>query len=286
MGVNITLPLPPPLKGGGDQTEKVMYTAGIDIGSVSTEVVILGEEGIKGYSVLDSQVDIEKTAEVALDIALDMARLVRKDVAYSVATGYGRNNVHYANKQVTEITCHAMGAHYLFPNTRTIIDIGGQDSKAVALTTDGPSGPRVVDFCMNDKCAAGTGRFLEVMARVLDVDIREMGPLSQKSTTEINISSMCTVFAESEVISLIHQKHNKEDIISGLHTAIARKVLSLVQRLDIREEVTLTGGVMKNVGVVEKLQQELSHRKVNLPEEPQIVGAIGAALLARKYVHS
>ncbi|MEK7822380.1 MAG: acyl-CoA dehydratase activase, partial [Planctomycetota bacterium] len=172
----------------------------------------------------------------------------------------------------------------LFPNTRTIIDIGGQDSKAVALTTDGPSGPRVVDFCMNDKCAAGTGRFLEVMARVLDVDIKEMGPLSQKSTREINISSMCTVFAESEVISLIHQKHNKEDIISGLHTAIARKVLSLVQRLDIREEVTLTGGVMKNVGVVEKLQQELSPRKVNLPEEPQIVGAIGAALLARRYI--
>ncbi|MFN3467210.1 MAG: BadF/BadG/BcrA/BcrD ATPase family protein, partial [Candidatus Brocadiales bacterium] len=118
-----------------------------------------------------------------------------------------------------------------------------------------------------------------------DVGIKEMGPLSQKSTKEINISSMCTVFAESEVISLIHQKHNKEDIISGLHTAIARKVLSLVQRLDIKEEVTLTGGVMKNVGVVEKLQQELAPRKVNLPEEPQIAGAIGAALLARKYVH-
>ena len=263
-----------------------MYTAGIDIGSVSTEAVILGEDGIKGYSVLDSQMDIEKTAEEALDIALDMARLGRRDVAYSVATGYGRNNVHYANKQVTEITCHAVGAHYLFPNTRTIIDIGGQDSKAVSLMADGPSGPRVIDFCMNDKCAAGTGRFLEVMARVLNVDIKEMGPLSQKSTKEINISSMCTVFAESEVISLIHQKYNKEDIISGLHTAIARKVLSLVQRLNIREEVTLTGGVMKNVGVVEKLQQELAPRKVNLPEEPQIVGAIGAALLARKYAHS
>ena len=263
-----------------------MYTAGIDIGSVSTEVVILGDEGVKGYSVLDSQVDIEKTAEEALDIALDMARLKRTDIAYAVATGYGRNNIHYANRQVTEITCHAIGAHFLFSNTRTIIDIGGQDSKAIALTNDGQSGPRVVDFCMNDKCAAGTGRFLEVMARVLDVGIKELGPLSQKSTKKVNISSMCTVFAESEVISLIHQKYAKEDIISGLHTAIARKVLSLVQRLNIKEEVTLTGGVMKNIGVVEKLQEELAPRKVNLPEEPQIVGAIGAAILARKYISS
>ncbi len=261
-----------------------MYTAGIDIGSVSTEVVILGEEGVMGYSVLASQVDIENTAREALDVAIKMAGLNRKDVTFAVATGYGRNNVPYANKQVTEITCHAVGAHHLFPGTRTIIDIGGQDSKAIALVADGPSGPRVVDFCMNDKCAAGTGRFLEVMANVLDVDIKEMGPLSQRSTKEINISSMCTVFAESEVISLIHQKHPKEDIVSGLHTAIARKVLSLVQRLDIKEDVTLTGGVMKNIGVVEKLQQELAPRRVNLPEEPQIVGAIGAALLARKYV--
>jgi predicted CoA-substrate-specific enzyme activase len=242
-----------------------MYTAGIDIGSVSTEVVILGDESIRGFSVLDSQVDIEKTAEEALHIALDTAQLSRKDIAYAVATGYGRNNVPYANKQVTEITCHAVGAHYLFPNTRTIIDIGGQDSKAIALVADGPGGPRVVDFCMNDKCAAGTGRFLEVMARVLDVDIRDLGPLSQKSTREIHISSMCTVFAESEIISLIHQKYAKEDIIGGLHTAIARKVLSLVQRLDIREDVTLTGGVMKNHGVVEKLQQEYPQGRLTFP---------------------
>ena len=137
---------------------------------------------------------------------------------------------------------------------------------------------------MNDKCAAGTGRFLEVMAGVLDVDINDMGALSQKSSQETSISSMCTVFAESEVISLIHQKLPKEDIINGLHTAIARKVLSLVQRVPIEEEITLTGGVMKNIGVCEKLREELAPKKVNLPDEPQIAGALGAAIIAKKYV--
>lgn len=139
---------------------------------------------------------------------------------------------------------------------------------------------------MNDKCAAGTGRFLEVMARVLEVGVKDLGPLSQMATQEVNISSMCTVFAESEVISLIHQKYPKEDIIKGLHTAIARKVLGLVQRLDIQEEITLTGGVMKNIGVCEKLMEELYPRKVNLPEEPQIAGALGAAFMARRYCDS
>lgn len=264
-----------------------MFTAGIDIGSVSTEAVIVGERGeIKGFSVLDSQVDIERTAQEALEKALERAGLRQGDLDYVVATGYGRNNVPYAQRSVTEITCHAIGAHYLFPGTRTIIDIGGQDSKAIALAAEGDNNARVVDFCMNDKCAAGTGRFLEVMARVLEVGVKDLGPLSQKATQEVSISSMCTVFAESEVISLIHQKYPKEDIIKGLHTAIARKVLGLVQRLDIQEEITLTGGVMKNIGVCQKLTEELYPRKVNLPEEPQIAGALGAALLARRFCGS
>ncbi|MFQ5862880.1 MAG: acyl-CoA dehydratase activase [Candidatus Brocadiales bacterium] len=265
-----------------------MITAGIDIGSVSTEVVVLGDEQeeILGYSVLDSEVDIEKMASEALDVALEKARLRREEIDYMIATGYGRNNIPFAHKSVTEITCHALGAHHLFPGTRTIIDIGGQDSKAIAIVGQDNGGVRVVDFIMNDKCAAGTGRFLDVMAGVLDVDIKDMGILSQKSTQEVSISSMCTVFAESEVISLIHQKLPKEDIISGLHTAIVRKVLSLVQRVPIKEEITLTGGVMKNVGVCEKLRQELLPKRVNLPDEPQIAGALGAALMARRHVHS
>lgn len=262
-----------------------MITAGIDIGSVSTEVVVLGENHeILGYTIFDSQVDIERTARTALDAALEKAQLRREDIDYMIATGYGRNNVPFANKAVTEITCHALGAHHLFPGTRTIIDIGGQDSKAIAIVGQDNGGARVVDFIMNDKCAAGTGRFLEVMAGVLDVDIKDMGSLSQKSSREVSISSMCTVFAESEVISLIHQKLPKEDIISGLHTAIVRKVLSLVQRVPIEEEITLTGGVMKNVGVCEKLRHELSPKRVNLPDEPQIAGALGAAIMARRHV--
>ena len=262
-----------------------MITAGVDIGSVSTEVVVLGDNNeILGVSILDSRVDVEMTAREGLDIALKQAGIKSDDIDHMIAPGYGRNNVPFADKSVTEITCHALGAHHLFPGTRTIIDIGGQDSKAIAIVGRGNGDARVVDFIMNDKCAAGTGRFLEVMAGVLDVDVEDLGRLSQKSTREVSISSMCTVFAESEVISLIHQKLSKEDIISGLHTAIARKVLSLVQRVPIEEEITLTGGVMKNTGVCEKLRQELAPKRVNLPDEPQIAGALGAALMARRRV--
>ena len=262
-----------------------MITAGIDIGSVSTEVVIVdSNKEIIGSIIVASQVDIEKTANEALDIVLKNNKFSRNDIDSIVATGYGRNNVPFANKSVTEITCHAVGAHHLFPDTKTIIDIGGQDSKAIAITSQNNGNPRVVDFIMNDKCAAGTGRFLEVMAGVLNVDTKDLGALSEKSTKEISISSMCTVFAESEVISLIHQKLSTEDIISGLHTAIVRKVLSLVQRIPIENEITLTGGVMKNLGMCKKLKEEFSPNCVNLPGDPQIAGALGAAIIARKYV--
>lgn len=262
-----------------------MITAGIDIGSVSTEVVIVGNDNnIIGSIVVASQIDMEKTANDALDAVLNNNNLKRDAIDYIVATGYGRNNVPFANKSVTEITCHAAGAHFLFPGTRTIIDIGGQDSKAIAIAGQSNENPRVIDFIMNDKCAAGTGRFLEVMAGVLNVKVNDLGTLSQQSSKEVSISSMCTVFAESEVISLIHQKLAKEDIISGLHTAIVRKVLSLVQRVPIEDEITLTGGVMKNFGMCKKLAEELAPNHVNLPDDPQIAGALGAAIIARKYV--
>lgn len=261
-----------------------MITAGIDIGSVSTEVVIIDEnKDVLSSIVFASQMDMEKTANDALRSALDEAKINREDIDYIIATGYGRNNVSFADKSVTEITCHAMGAHHLFPGTRTIIDIGGQDSKAISIANSKKDTPKVIDFIMNDKCAAGTGRFLEVMAGVLNVEVKDLGELSQKSSKEISISSMCTVFAESEVISLIHQKLSREDIISGLHTSIARKVLSLVQRIPIEDEITLTGGVMKNIGMCKKLKEELSDNNVNLPDDPQIAGALGAAIIARKH---
>lgn len=262
-----------------------MITAGIDIGSVSTEVVIIGDDKeIIGSIVFASQIDIEKTANEALDSVLGSAGIKRDNIDFIVATGYGRNNVPFADKAVTEITCHAMGARHIFPETKTIIDIGGQDSKAISIVSQDNGTARVADFIMNDKCAAGTGRFLEVMAGVLNVGVKDLGELSQQSTKEVSISSMCTVFAESEVISLIHQKLPREDIISGLHTAIVRKVLSLVQRIPIQDEITLTGGVMKNIGMCEKLKEELPDYKVNLPADPQIAGALGAAIIARKYV--
>ncbi len=263
-----------------------MITAGIDIGSVSTEVVIVGNDNeIIDSVVVASQMDMEKTAKDAMDVVLEKSGLKNENIDYIIATGYGRNNVPFANKAVTEITCHAKGAQFLYPGTRTIIDIGGQDSKAIAIA-DGKNGnTRVIDFVMNDKCAAGTGRFLEVMAGVLNVDVKDLGELSQKSTKEISISSMCTVFAESEVISLIHQRLSKEDIISGLHTAISRKVLSLAQRIPIEDEITLTGGVMKNSGMCKKLMEELAPGRVNMPDDPQIAGALGAAIIARKYVN-
>ena len=264
-----------------------MITAGIDIGSVSTEVVIVGNDNVMIESiVVTSQVDMEKTARDAINVVLEKSGLKDEDLNYIIATGYGRNNIPFANKAVTEITCHARGAQSLFPETSTIIDIGGQDSKAIAIATGNNGNTRVIDFVMNDKCAAGTGRFLEVMAGVLNVDVNDLGELSQNSTKEISISSMCTVFAESEVISLIHQRLSKEDIISGLHTAIARKVLSLAQRIPIENEITLTGGVMKNSGMCKKLIEELAPGRVNLPDNPEIVGALGAAIIARKYVNA
>ena len=178
---------------------------------------------------------------------------------------------------ITEITCHARGAFFVHPETRTVIDIGGQDSKVIRLDGQG----RNVDFQMNDKCAAGTGRFLEVMAHALEVKLEDLGGLSLSAPRTIQISSMCTVFAESEVVSLIAENQPKEVIIRGLHDAIADRILGLVRRVGVEEKVTLTGGVAKNEGVVRALEERLAV-KLFVPPEPQIIGALGAALLARE----
>jgi len=204
-----------------------------------------------------------------------------KNLSSIVATGYGRINVPFADKSITEITCHALGANWLNPGTRTVIDIGGQDSKVISIDENG----RVVDFIMNDKCAAGTGRFLEVMAQALGVKTEELGNESLKSKKKITISSMCTVFAESEVISLVAEGCAKEDIIRGLHKAISNRICSMACRLRLENIITLTGGVAKNTGMVQALKKRLK-AKVYVPEEPQIVGALGAAIAARKIVNS
>lgn len=263
--------LPPEICRG-----KGTICAGIDVGSQSTDAVLIGDSGqIYSYSIRDTSYDVTKSARLVYEECLEKAGIKKEDVAMVISTGYGRERVDFADERITEITCHARGAKALFSETRSIIDIGGQDSKAIRINDDG----RIIDFTMNDKCAAGTGRFLENMARVLDLSIQDMVKMGLSAGEEVKISSMCTVFAESEVISLIHQGKTREAIIKGLFRAIAARVSPMMKRLGLVDEVTMTGGVAKNKGVVEAMKEEIG-KKINVPEEPQIVGALGASIIA------
>jgi len=258
-----------------------MYYAGVDVGAVTGKVVILGEDGeIVGFSIVPTGASGRRAAEVALEKALEKAGLGRDLVGQVVATGYGRASVDYAGRRVTEITCHARGAHHLYPQVRTVIDVGGQDSKVIVV---GPKG-RVLDFLMNDKCAAGTGRFLEVMAGALELDVEELGEVGLRARRPVSISSTCTVFAESEVVGLVSEGAAREDIVAGLHKAIARRIGAMAARVGFAPPVVMTGGVAKNRGAVKALEERLGTSLI-IPEEPQIVGALGAALLAREGDH-
>ena len=254
------------------------YFAGIDVGSLSTEAVILDAQNeLVGYSIIETGANSTDAAEEALDKALVDANLSQGQIRSSVATGYGRISVPLADKKVTEISCHGMGAYHLFPDTGTVIDIGGQDSKVIRVGEGG----KVLDFTMNDKCAAGTGRFLEVMASKLQVSLEEMGKLSLQAGGELRISSVCTVFAESEVVSLVAQNHPKEEIIRGLHRAIVNRLWSMIKTVGVHGAVTMSGGVAKNRGVVALMEEKLGSA-MHLHTEPQIIGALGAALMASK----
>jgi predicted CoA-substrate-specific enzyme activase len=253
-----------------------MYAVGIDIGSTSGEALILDDDEIVAWSVVDTGYNSRRAAAQALDEALAKTQLARDQLNPIVATGYGRVAVDFATQQVTEISCYARGIHHLFPEVQTVIDIGGQDSKVVAV---GPGG-RPLDFAMNDKCAAGTGRFLEVMARALQLDLEEMGACALRARRAAEISSTCTVFAESEVISLVAEGIEREEIVAGLCRAIARRVGAMACQVGVEPPVAFAGGVAKNVGVVRALQEILGEELI-VPDEPQIVGALGAALLAR-----
>ncbi len=254
-----------------------MYFAGVDVGSISAEVVIIDETGqVAGQAIGYTGANSVAASERTLEEALAKAGIKKEDIKRVVSTGYGRERVPYADDKVTEITCHGRGAVHLFPETRTVIDIGGQDSKAISIDENG----RVQNFQMNDKCAAGTGRFLEVMARALEVDLVDMGNLGLASEKDVSVSSVCTVFAESEVVGLIHQGTDKKDIINGIHKAVADRTRALAGRVGIKPMVTMTGGVAKNPGVVKVLENKIGE-KLHIPEEPQTVGALGAALIAR-----
>ena len=253
-----------------------MFAAGIDIGSLTAKTVIVDDRArIVGHALVLTGAMSKRAGETSFESALKVAGISSSDVTYVLATGYGRNNVPFAKAEMTEITCHARGAHHLFPETRTIIDIGGQDSKAISVNERGAA----TNFMMNDKCAAGSGRFLEVMARALEIELDRMGELSLQSTKEVPISSMCTVFAESEVVSAVARGLDPHDIINGIHHAIAKRVSVLVEHVGVKERVLMSGGVAKNVGVVRALEKQLNTALL-IPEDPQLVGALGAAVIA------
>ena len=253
-----------------------MYAVGIDIGSTSGEALILDDDKVLAWSVGDTGYNSRRAAALALDEALAHSGLARDQLEPIVATGYGRVAVEFADTQVTEISCYARGIHYLYPEVQTVIDIGGQDSKVVAV---GPKG-KPLDFAMNDKCAAGTGRFLEVIARALELDLEDMGPSALRARRAADISSTCTVFAESEVVTLVAEGVPREEIVAGVCRSIARRVGVMARRVGVEPPVAFAGGVAKNVGVIRALEEVLGETLI-VPEEPQIVGALGAALLAR-----
>jgi len=254
----------------------MLITAGIDIGSLSTDTVIIGEnKQMLSYSIISTGANSKKACDASFAQALDRAGLKKEDIDYVLSTGYGRKRVEFADDEITEITCHARGLHFQHPQTGRIIDIGGQDSKAIAINEKG----KVMNFAMNDKCAAGTGRFLEVMARALEIELEEMGALSLKSNEAVPISNMCTVFAESEVISLIAEGKQVFDIVNGISLSISGRVLGLLDRVGGEGEIAMSGGVAKNIGVVSAIEDKLGV-KLHIPKEPQIIGALGAALIA------
>ncbi len=257
-------------------SERKTYYAGIDSGSTSTDVVILDKnKHIVAMFIASTGAGASASADAALDKACDEAGIIRDDIAKLVTTGYGRSVIEAGDKSVTEITCHARGVHFIDPSIRTIIDIGGQDSKAISLDEEG----NVINFTMNDKCAAGTGRFLDMMARAMEMDLDQMSERGIEYKEDITISSMCSVFAESEVVSLIAQNKAVDDIVHGLNKAVAVKTKALVKRVNGVPPFMMTGGVSRNHGLVKMLEEKLGAPLV-ISEYAQLCGALGAALLA------
>jgi len=254
--------------------------AGCDVGSITGKTVILDGGEIISSSVVPSRPLPARTAADTMGQALEKVGLDLKDVKYVVGTGYGRVKIPFANKTVSEIACHAKGAAWLMGTAGTLIDIGGQDCKAIAL--DEKVRGKVKSFVMNDKCAAGTGRFLEVMAAVFEINVDEMGPLAVQAKKIVPISSQCSVFAESEVISLIAEENDRADILAGVCDSAAGRIISLVGRVGLREDVIISGGVGKNIGVVRAIERRLGIEMKRLPGDPQIVGALGAAIIAQE----
>lgn len=257
-----------------------VITAGVDIGSTASKSLLMRGREIIAQVIGPSSVNPARTSETVFREACDSAGISAEEVACIIGTGYGRAKVAFADDNVSEVSCHGIGAHFLLPSARTVVDIGGQDCKAVALEENGT----LKNFSMNEKCAAGTGRFLDMMARVLEVDVEDLGELDSESTNAVSISNVCSVFAESEVINLANEGADVKDIVKGLHVSLTNRVAVLVKRVGLREAVVVTGGVAKNEGVIRALEEKLGVNVTRLPDEidPQIIGALGAAVAAHR----
>jgi len=258
-----------------------MLVGGCDVGSATGKAVVMRNGEIISYEIIPSTTKPEVTARTVMDMALKKAGLSSiSELNYIVGTGYGRLKVPFANENISEITCHARGAQWLLPTVRTVVDIGGQDCKVMSLGENG----KVLEFVTNDRCAAGTGRFFEAMARVLDCGLQGLSELSLQGKNPAIISSQCSVFAESEVVTLVNEGTELTDIVAGLHASIASRLNSMVRKVGLVEDVVLTGGCAKNDGLAKVLEDKLGVTVKKLPLDPQIAGAIGAALIAAERV--
>ncbi len=260
-----------------------MFVGGCDVGSTTGKAVVLNEKSIVAHHIIPSTTRPEETARIAMDEAVKMAGLSTvDDLGYIIGTGYGRLKVPFANENISEISCHARGAHWMDANVRTVVDIGGQDCKVISLDENG----RVIEFVMNDRCAAGTGRFFEAMARVLDCGLEGISDLENQGSNPCSITNQCSVFAESEVVTLINEGTDLGDIIAGINLSVANRLFSMVKRVGLVKELALTGGCSKNAGLAKALATKLDVTVTMLPQDPQIAGAVGAALIAKEKLNS
>ncbi len=252
------------------------YAAGVDVGSTQTKAIVVNERReIVSRALIDTGANVVRAAEAAYQQVLREGDLREEEIEYVIGTGYGRYRVTFGNAQVTEISCHARGAVHMFPDTRTVLDMGGQDTKAIRVSSRG----EIVDFCMNDKCAAGTGRFLGAAAAALSIPLDELGATALRAEKAVRITTTCTVFAESEVLSWLGKGKKIEDILLGVHQSIASRSVGLLRRVGVEQEVTFTGGVARNVGMVRALEEGLGLR-LNVGADSHFIGALGAALFA------